>query len=174
MVHRNTTQLKFTPGRRGSRIDELETAVCLSRLHAHSGCCSVVYPGRRPKRPSHRRLISLQVDVVGHVLVNGLIDRRRRILADGIQDVSDRLGQSFRTQHGQPLLQRLAADIVEADQFERRRVNPPRKGCLFAPTLRSSKCRARRPLRPVRSLEGTALGSGQTCSRRARPFADRS
>ena len=38
--------------------------------------------GRRPKRP-HRRLISLQVDVVGHALVNELNDRRRRILADG-------------------------------------------------------------------------------------------
>ena len=31
-----------------------------------------------------------------------------------------------------------------------------RKGSLFAPTLRSSKCRACRPLRPVRSPEGTA------------------
>jgi hypothetical protein len=40
-----------------------------ARLH------SVVYPGRRQKRLSHRRLISLHVDVVGHVLVNGLNDR---------------------------------------------------------------------------------------------------
>jgi hypothetical protein len=61
------------------------------------GCRSVVYPGRRLKRPSHRPLISLQVDVVGHVLVNGLDDRRRRILADGIQDVSERLGQGLGT-----------------------------------------------------------------------------
>jgi hypothetical protein len=38
---------------------------------------SVVYPGRRLRRPSHRRLISLQG--VGHVLVNGLDDRRRRL-----------------------------------------------------------------------------------------------
>jgi hypothetical protein len=61
------------------------------------GCRSVVYPGRRLTRPSHRPLISLQVDVVGHVLVNGLDDRRRRILADGIQDVSERLGQGLGT-----------------------------------------------------------------------------
>ena len=95
------------------------------------GCCrSAVYPGRRLKRQSHRRLISLQVDVVGHVLVNGLNDRRRRILADGIQDVSERLGQSFGTQHGQPLLQRLPAHIVETDQFERRRVNRRARRCL--------------------------------------------
>jgi hypothetical protein len=33
-----------------------------------SRCCSVVYPGRRPRRLSHRRLISLQVDVVGRRL----------------------------------------------------------------------------------------------------------
>ena len=36
------------------------------------------------------------------------------------------------------------------------RKSSPRKGSLFAPTLRSSKCRACRPLRPVRSPEGTA------------------
>jgi hypothetical protein len=30
------------------------------------------------------------------------------------QDVSERLGQSFGTQHGQPLLQRLPARFVEA------------------------------------------------------------
>jgi hypothetical protein len=54
-----------------------------------------------------------------------------------------RTGQSFGAQHGQPLLQPLAVHIFEADQFERRRVNPSRKGCLFAPALRSSKCRAR-------------------------------
>jgi hypothetical protein len=31
VVHHNTKQLKFTPGQRGSRIDERGTAVCLSR-----------------------------------------------------------------------------------------------------------------------------------------------
>jgi hypothetical protein len=36
------------------------------------------------------------------------------------------------------------------------RKSSPRRGSLFAPTLRSSKCRACRPLRPVRSPEGTA------------------
>ena len=36
------------------------------------------------------------------------------------------------------------------------RKSSPRKGSLFAPTLRSSKYRACRPLRPVRSPEGTA------------------
>ena len=36
------------------------------------------------------------------------------------------------------------------------RKSSPRKGSLFAPTLRSSKCRACRPLRRVRSPEGTA------------------
>jgi FMN-dependent dehydrogenase len=73
------------------------TAVCLSELNARPVAAQGVYPGRRLKRPSHRPLISLQVDVVGHVLVNGLDDRRRRILADGIQDVSERLGLGLGT-----------------------------------------------------------------------------
>jgi hypothetical protein len=78
----------------GFSIDERGTAVCLSQLNA------------RPvgARSSPRRLISLQIDVGGHVLVNGLNDRRRRTLADGIQDVSERLGQSFGPPHCQPLL----------------------------------------------------------------------
>jgi hypothetical protein len=63
----------------------------------------------------------LQADFAGHVLVNGLNDRRRRILADGIHKRTS--WPEFRTQHGQPRLQRLPAHIVEADQFERRRVN---------------------------------------------------
>ena len=69
-----------------ARADQLLS----ERDHASPVAAQVVYLGRRPKRLSHRRLISLQVDVVGHVLVNGLNDRRRRILADGIQDVSER------------------------------------------------------------------------------------
>ena len=52
------------------------------------------------------------------------------------------------------------------------RKSSPRKGSLFAPTLRSSKCRACRPLRPVASPEGSAPLVRRTCSRRARPFAD--
>ena len=37
----------------------------VSRSSTPVGCRSAVYPGRRPRRLSHRRLISLQVDVVG-------------------------------------------------------------------------------------------------------------
>jgi hypothetical protein len=44
-----------------------------------------VYPGRRLKRPSRRRLIGVRGDVAGQVLVNGLNDRRRRILAEATE-----------------------------------------------------------------------------------------
>jgi hypothetical protein len=55
VVRDNATQLKFTPGSMGSRIDERGTAVCLA-AQPPSGCRSVVYPGRRPRRLLSARL----------------------------------------------------------------------------------------------------------------------
>jgi hypothetical protein len=60
-------------GQRGSRIDGRGTAVCLSQLNARPVAAQTCTRLGRLPRLSHRRLISLQVDVVGHVLVNGLI-----------------------------------------------------------------------------------------------------
>jgi hypothetical protein len=78
VVHDDAKQLKNHAGvNRVLGLPSVERRF-VSRSSTPVGCRSVVYSGGRPKRLSDRRLISLQVDVVGRRLRAEPLVRRTR------------------------------------------------------------------------------------------------
>jgi hypothetical protein len=134
--------------RRTARVERIE-------LDAAADATGLV--GRDEGRARAKERVDDDVAAVGEiekgVLAYMLKLRDRVVLETSIRDAMGKFDAPFGYAEGFDQTTGEYAGLIYAKAA---RKSSPRKGSLFAPTLRSSKCRACRPLRPVRSLEGTA------------------